>query len=107
VIDAQIYDKVLFWFGEEGLAEKGTFNRSRFRGFAHSLLEANLRAQTKPASTQPAAGETWFVKLPGAIALTELRVREATPLTVLVSVNGDWRDTRYAIADLTWAEKKA
>jgi hypothetical protein len=56
---------------------------------------------------QPAAGDVWFVKLPGAIALTEVRVREATERSVLTSVNGDWRDTRYAIADLTWVEKKA
>jgi hypothetical protein len=60
-----------------------------------------------PATPRPAAGETWFVKLPGAVALTELHVRQATELTVLASVNGDWRDTRWAIADLTWVEKKA
>jgi hypothetical protein len=97
-------NRVEKWFAVR-ITDDRVSERGKYVAFG-MWLENELFEEARP-SEKPAAGEVWFVKLPGAIALTELRVREATPLTVLVSVNGDWRDTRYAIADLTWAEKKA
>ncbi|MCG7948063.1 MAG: hypothetical protein N0C84_17110 [Candidatus Thiodiazotropha taylori] len=52
-------------------------------------------------------GERWFVKYPGATALTHVAIKDVTASTVLIkSVEDRFNlESRYAIADLEFIEK--
>lgn len=71
--------------------------------FINTTMAETIKTKMRP-DLRPNKGETWFVRLPDAKALTTVVVTDITAHTVEVKTLGDHKN-RYVSEDVEFVEK--